>query len=56
MLIPIKHIRKFIFIVESQLIIVEGMAELEYNHLATVIVLFESVENHQWMIHICIIP
>lgn len=32
------------------------MAELEYNHLATVIVLFGSVENHQWMIHICIIP
>lgn len=36
----------------KQLITVEGMAELEYHHLATIIISIWVMENHQWMIHL----
>ena len=35
--------------VESQLINLERMMELENHYLATIIVIFDSGKNHQWM-------
>lgn len=43
--------KKLFLIVESQLINVEGMMELENHHSATTIIILVSGKNHQWMLN-----
>lgn len=43
---------KLFLIVESQLINVEGMLEIDNHHLANTIVTFVEGGNHQWILKI----
>lgn len=40
---------KFFLTVESQLIKVEKVLDLEENHLATITIIINSGKNYQWM-------